>query len=341
MARPRANTEAGKIATERWRKTMIKKYGSEESMKKNFVKIGRKGGKIGRSCGIISLKGEIMNVKGHEDYQILSTGVVIAKNGKPMKPQMDNKVYLRIQLKDAKKENGISTFKIHRLVAMHFLPNPHNLPQVDHIDGDKSNNDVSNLEWVTNEENQRRAVERGAYLSRTPENIIKYGPSILFAIMNGYVATDLFDKYGICRKTFWRAVEDGRIQVGENLPSIEGVRKKTYYYYDKSRNKWRVERSDYIKVGKQFETEEEARDYAQSCIKAGGFASNLELARKAGAKGGSISRRGPATNTKEQIRKNRNTILEMLRKRHAVKEIADATGIPASTLYKKIREGEI
>lgn len=45
------------------------------------------------------------------------------------------------------------TLSVHRLVAMHFIPNPNNLPVVNHIDFNPSNNCVSNLEWVTAKEN--------------------------------------------------------------------------------------------------------------------------------------------------------------------------------------------
>lgn len=46
---------------------------------------------------------------------------------------------------------------IHRLVAKAFIPNPDNLPQINHIDGDKNNNKVSNLEWCNNDYNQAHA----------------------------------------------------------------------------------------------------------------------------------------------------------------------------------------
>lgn len=268
-------------------KTNLERHG------KDFYKnIGRIGGARGRICDVMISKESIMNIKGYEEYKVLSNGVVIGKNGNPMKPQMDNKGYLRIQLRGPSKENGVATFKVHRLVASHYIPNPNNLPQVDHIDGDKTNNSVDNLEWVSNEENQRRAKERGVYLKRTPVKILEYGGQILLAISKGYVASDLFDKYGINHKTFWKAVEDGRITISDTMPDTTGVRKRKYYYFDKSRNMWRVERSDYIPTGKQFKTEEEAKRYAEQNIEAGGFCGDSERAKELGSKGGRISKRG-------------------------------------------------
>lgn len=62
-----------------------------------------------------------------------------------------SKGYLRVYLsKNGKRKHH----KVHRLVARAFIPNPENKPQVNHIDGNKKNNSITNLEWVTDEENK-------------------------------------------------------------------------------------------------------------------------------------------------------------------------------------------
>ncbi len=74
---------------------------------------------------------------------------------KILKPRPHSGGYLRVQL------GGSKDYYIHRLVAEAFLDNPNNLPEVNHIDGVKSNNNVDNLEWVTPSENSRHAYDVG------------------------------------------------------------------------------------------------------------------------------------------------------------------------------------
>ena len=50
---------------------------------------------------------------------------------------------------------------VHRIVALAFLNNPNGLPEVNHIDGDKSNNNVANLEWVSRSDNTKHAIKLG------------------------------------------------------------------------------------------------------------------------------------------------------------------------------------
>ena len=48
------------------------------------------------------------------------------------------------------------SMKVHRIIALAFIPNPNNLPEVDHIDNNKINNDASNLQWITGSENKKK-----------------------------------------------------------------------------------------------------------------------------------------------------------------------------------------
>ena len=113
------------------------------------------------------------DIAGYEGfYQISSLGrvkslarVITKSNGVKLnvketirKQSKCPKGYLFISLNG---ENKRKMHKVHRLVAETFIPNPDNKPQVNHIDGNKRNNKVENLEWVTNSENQIHALDKG------------------------------------------------------------------------------------------------------------------------------------------------------------------------------------
>ena len=95
--------------------------------------------------------------KFENKYQISNTGKVRnKKTGLYLKPKYNKKGYQYINL-SINKYKSVKWY-IHRLVGFHFIPNPENKPQINHKDGNPSNNNVENLEWCTNEENQRHAV---------------------------------------------------------------------------------------------------------------------------------------------------------------------------------------
>lgn len=96
-------------------------------------------------------------------YQVSSWGRIRSING-ILKPYENKKGYLKIGLC---KDGICHKHRINRLVAIAFIPNPDNLPQVNHMDGNRQNNSITNLEWTTNLENRRHAqalrerIERG------------------------------------------------------------------------------------------------------------------------------------------------------------------------------------
>ena len=86
-----------------------------------------------------------------EDGQIYSKNKSRSGDYKIMTGVRDTSTYYRLNI--TTDNDGVKKFLVHRLVAICYLPNPLNLPEVNHKDGNKLNNNVNNLEWVTRSEN--------------------------------------------------------------------------------------------------------------------------------------------------------------------------------------------
>lgn len=112
---------------------------------------------------------ELKDIPGFEGrYKINIEGEVFSLKQKIYLKQIKNGAgYLSVALwKNKKKQNK----RIHRLIAEAFIDNPLTKPQVNHIDGDKLNNSIKNLEWVTVSENAKHAFDIGLRSNKGEKN---------------------------------------------------------------------------------------------------------------------------------------------------------------------------
>ena len=96
-------------------------------------------------------------IKGYEGlYEVSSEGRVRSTGKKKgiMRPGT-SKGYLKVGLT---KDGSRKMYRVHRLVAFAFIPNPDNKPEIDHINGDRKDNRVENLRWMTHKENNNNPV---------------------------------------------------------------------------------------------------------------------------------------------------------------------------------------
>ena len=92
-----------------------------------------------------------VKIEGFERYEVSNLGKVRnIKSGRILKPYLDRGGYLRYQLYGYDKQKHPL---LHRIIAIAFIDNPEEKPCVNHIDENKTNNDLSNLEWCTVKEN--------------------------------------------------------------------------------------------------------------------------------------------------------------------------------------------
>ena len=95
----------------------------------------------------------------------ISTGHILAEN-----VSKTGYVYAKVDTR-----NGRKSKRIHRIVALTYIPNPHKKAEVNHKDGNRQNNSVSNLEWVTRTENMRDATKRKRDKKRKLDDAMWWG----------------------------------------------------------------------------------------------------------------------------------------------------------------------
>lgn len=117
-------------------------------------------------------------IRGIDRYVGFKNGKKRLWKGKIKTQTVTGKGYLKVRLCDRTTKD--KTDEVQRIVARAFIPNPDNKPQVNHIDGDKKNNRVENLEWVTAQENDIHKI-----------NVLKKGikPVMQFDLLGNYIAT--------------------------------------------------------------------------------------------------------------------------------------------------------
>ena len=134
-----------------------------------------------------------------DDYEITRDGKVINKiTNHTLSPQPNGKGYLRVCI-------GGQLMFVHRLVAQKYIPNPEKKEQVNHKDGNKLNNCVENLEWVSNKENREHAVRNKLHLQAEdcPWSKLNWEKVKYIREHRNEDAWDLAELFGVSHSTIW------------------------------------------------------------------------------------------------------------------------------------------
>lgn len=149
---------------------------------------------------------EIQGYNGR--YFISSNGQIKNKYGKILKPWIRNGYYTIGLMINKKRTN----YYVHRLVAEYFLSNPDKQRNfVNHLDGDKLNNNVSNLEWCTQQENVQHAYETGL-LVPTVENLVRFDRKPVIRIEDGKWfsgVTEAANQMDVCEAAMSKCLNKG------------------------------------------------------------------------------------------------------------------------------------
>lgn len=141
-------------------------------------------------------------VVGFEDlYKVSDLGNVLGvKRNKLLKQKMNVHGYMVLELTKCNKPYYVN---VHRLVAMAFIPNFENLPQVNHINGIKTDNRVKNLEWSTSKQNVAHAIATGLRSTKLSSKDVK---DIRLLKSQGVSSVTLGKMFGISRQSIIQVV---------------------------------------------------------------------------------------------------------------------------------------
>lgn len=168
----------------------------------------------------VSNLGNVRSLDRDIEYLNNGTLTTLHLKGKVLKQRADEEGYMRICLA---KNGRTKLYGVHRLVAQAFIPNPENKPTVNHIDGNKSNNYLSNLEWATLEEQYAHAVKTGLidmdkFKDRT--NVKRKLSKPVVCVETGQVfesQSDAERKLGLCATAVWHSIHTGKCAHNTNL----------------------------------------------------------------------------------------------------------------------------
>lgn len=142
------------------------------------------------------------DIIGYENlYYINEYGDIKNNKGKILSPYISNKGYKCI---DLSKNNIRSKYTIHRLVAIHFIPNPNNFPIVLHKDNNKLNTYYQNLIWGTYSENNAQAIRDGLNVVPRPDNTKWYQIYNDNEFINCKGSKDIINKLGFGNDSYIR-----------------------------------------------------------------------------------------------------------------------------------------
>lgn len=164
------------------------------------------------------LPGEVwLPVPSYEGYYVSNFGRVKSfYTGKILKPAI-SLGYLFVHLCNNSKRK---IFYVHRLVAQLFVSNPDNKPQINHRDGNRLNNHISNLEWCTSAENIKHAVEHNLIPSCEDNYLAKLTQEQIFYIRDNpdnLTLKQLADMFGMAFQTI------STIQLGKSWKNAGGI----------------------------------------------------------------------------------------------------------------------